>query len=344
AGNQADPRYVRPAMFYRKLTDKRVECELCPRHCQVDDGRRGLCGVRENRGGEYVTLVHGRAVALNNDPIEKKPFNHFRPGTMVLSVATAGCNIACKFCQNWQISQFKPEEVDARYLPPEELVRMATAEKIPSLACTYSEPTIYYEYMYDLSRKAAEAGIKSVVISNGFISPEAVKKLAPVIAAYKVDLKSFSEDYYRDYCSARLKPVMTTLETLMGLGPWVEIVNLVVPGANDQEKDIRAMAKWIKTNLGEMVPLHFTRFHPMYKLRNLPPTPVATLEACQAAAAAEGLKYVYIGNVSGHPKQNTYCHKCQTLLIQRTGLWSVDIQLKDGRCPACRTAIPGVWA
>jgi len=339
-----DQRFVRPAMFYDRLEGKRVRCRLCPRGCLVDPGRRGYCGVRENRGGDYHTLVYSRIVALNNDPIEKKPFNHFRPGTMVLSAAAAGCNVACKFCQNWQISQFRPEEVQARFIPPDELVGLAVKNKIPNLAFTYSEPTVCYEYIYETTRLGRQAGLKCVIVSNGFISTEAVTKLAPHLAAYKVDLKAFSEDYYREICSGRLGPVLKTLETLVGLGLWVEIVNLVLPTLNDSEKDIKALAQWVKTNLGPMVPVHFTRFYPMYKMRNLPPTPVTTLEACHETAKAEGLKYVYIGNVPGHPYGNTYCHQCGRLLIKRTGLWSVEAELEAGRCPGCRTEIPGVWS
>ena len=340
---EEDPRYVRPAMLYDQLEGGKIQCRLCPRECLVVPGARGRCGVRENRDGVYNTLVYGRTVALNNDPVEKKPFNHVLPGTMVLSLATAGCNLACKFCQNWQISQFKPEEVASQYLPPEALIELAFYYGSPSLAFTYNEPTVFYEFMFETAQAAHEAGLKALVVSNGFIQPEAVKKLAPFLGAYKVDLKAFSEEFYRDYCSASLKPVLTTLETLVGLGLWVEIVNLVLPTANDSEKDIRAMARWIKENLGPMVPIHFTRFHPMYKIRNLPPTPVATLEACQSAAAAEGLKYAYVGNVPGHPKENTYCHNCGRLLVERIGLWAVKSKIKDGRCPGCQTEIPGVW-
>jgi len=345
ASTQADDeRFVRPAMFYERLEGKRVKCGLCPRGCLVGPGNRGYCKVRENRDGDYYTLVYARCVALNNDPIEKKPFNHFLPGTMVLSAAAAGCNVACKFCQNWQISQFRPEEVEARFLPPEKLVELAVKNNIPSLAFTYSEPTVFYEYMYETARLGREKGLKCLVVSNGFISTEAVTKLAPHLAAYKVDLKAFSEDYYREICSGRLGPVLKTLETLVGLGMWVEIVNLVLPTLNDSEKDIKALAQWVKTNLGPMVPVHFTRFYPMYKMRNLPPTPVTTLEACYETAKAEGLKYVYTGNVPGHPYGHTYCHQCGRLLIKRTGLWAVEADLKNGRCPGCRTEIPGVWS
>jgi pyruvate formate lyase activating enzyme len=343
-GETDGARFLRPAMHFVKLDHQVVQCRLCPRQCEVADGDRGRCGVRENRGGDYYTLVYGRAVAVNNDPIEKKPFNHFRPGTMILSAAAAGCNLSCKFCQNWQISQFPPEDVAAQFLPPEQMVDLAKANGIPSLAFTYAEPTVFYEYMYETARLGREQDLTTVAVSNGFIQPEAVKQLSPELGAYKVDLKAFSDKFYQDFCGGRLAPVLKTLETLADLGQWVEIVNLVLPTANDHEKDIRAMARWIRENIGPMVPLHFTRFHPMYKIRNLPPTPVATLERCHQAATEEGLKYVYVGNVPGHPQGHTYCHHCGRLLIERTGLWAVNVHLEDGRCPGCRTDIPGVWS
>lgn len=344
AGENAASRFVRPALFWEPLSDGRVQCRLCPNNCTVGEGGRGRCRVRENRGGRYRTLVYGRAAALNNDPIEKKPFNHFRPGSLVLSAAAAGCNLSCKFCQNWQISQFPPEEIEARYLPPEALVRLAVENSIPNLAFTYAEPTVGYEYMYDTFRLGKEAGLGCVVVSNGFINPEAVKQLAPFLAAYKVDLKAFTDAFYRDLCGGRLTPVLDTLETLASLGLWLEIVNLVLPTANDAEKDITAMARWIKANLGPDVPLHFTRFRPMYRMQNLPPTPVATLEACHDLAKAEGLRYPYIGNAPGHPYTNTLCHNCGRTLIRRTGLWAVEVDMRNGQCPNCRTSIPGVWS
>ena len=338
-----EARYVKEAMFYQKKDDNVVLCQLCPRECEVGPDDRGYCGVRENRNGIYNTLVHSRAVALNNDPIEKKPFNHFRPGTMVLSVAAAGCNINCKFCQNWQISQFRPEEIRAHYLPPKAMVQLAREKNIPNIAFTYAEPTIFYEYMYDTSRLASENGLNCVVVSNGFINPEPVKKLVPHLAAYKIDLKAFTEDYYQNMCSAQLKPVLNTLETLKKQDIWVEIVNLVLPTANDDENDVLKMAQWIKTNLGDDIPLHFTRFYPQYKIKNLPPTPVPTLEKLHAVAKSAGLKYVYLGNVPGHPLCSTYCHNCNKLLIERVGLFAVESQIKDGKCPYCQTVIPGVW-
>ena len=336
--------YVHPAMFYKKLDESRVQCLLCPRRCLINQGDRGHCRTRENRKGELFTMSFGRVAALNNDPIEKKPFFHFHPGTMVLSAAAAGCNIHCKFCQNWQLSQAAPEDVRATFAPPDKLVHLALKNNIPSLAFTYSEPSIFFEFMYETAREARDKGINFTVVSNGYINHEAAARLAPHVSAYKIDLKSFSDDFYRDYCQARLAPVLKTLETLAASGVWLEIVNLVLPTANDSEKEIRAMASWIKNNLGDSTPIHFTRFHPMYRLLNLPPTPVSTLEACHASAAAEGLKYVYVGNVPGHPLESTYCHTCGAEVIKRTGLWAAESYLEQGRCPKCRTVIPGVWS
>ncbi|MFH1136065.1 MAG: AmmeMemoRadiSam system radical SAM enzyme [Pseudomonadota bacterium] len=338
-----EPDFAHPAMFYRKLEGSGVQCLLCPRRCSIPPGQRGHCRVRENRDGELFTMSFGRIAAINNDPIEKKPFFHFLPGTMVLSAAAAGCNIHCKFCQNWQLSQAAPEQLDAIRLSPENLVGQAREHGIPSLAFTYSEPSVFFEFVYETARAAREAGINFTVVSNGYINPEPVGKLAPLTSAYKIDLKSFSDDFYRDYCQARLDPVLKTLETLAASDAWLEIVNLVLPTANDSEKEIRTMAAWIKKNLGDSIPIHFTRFHPMYKLLNLPPTPVSTLEACHAAAKSEGLKYVYVGNVPGHPLECTYCHNCGEMVVRRTGLWAVESHLDHGACPKCRTAIPGVW-
>ena len=330
-------------MFYEKLPGNKIQCGICPRRCVVAEGNRGHCGVRENRKGEYYSLVWGRVVALNNDPIEKKPFNHVLPGTMVLSAATVGCNIHCKFCQNWQISQARPEETPARRLTPEDLVGLAIDNHIPSVALTYSEPTIYYKYMYETARLAKANGLNCVVVSNGFINEKPLLKLLPHLTAYKVDLKAFTDDYYRQYCDGRLAPVLETLKTIRAQGVWLEIVNLILPTANDGVADIRAMARWIHSNLGEATPIHFSRFHPMYRMRDLPPTPVATLERCRKAAMEEGLPYAYLGNVPGHPGENTYCRGCGRPVIERTGLWSVENYLKEGVCPTCGERIPGIW-
>ncbi len=336
-------RYVREAGFYQKLPERAVQCKLCPRECVVAEGERGFCRVRENRKGTYYTLVHSRVVAAHVDPIEKKPFFHFLPGAMAFSIATGGCNVNCKFCQNWEISQARPEQLRATYLPPKELAQAARENECPILAYTYSEPTVFSEYVLD----AAEAGhvhdIRSVVVSNGFIQQEPLRRLCASVDAIKIDLKSFSEQYYREVVRGALGPVLETLATVRKRAKWMEIVYLVVPTLNDGEAEFRGVARWIKANLGADVPIHFTRFYPKYLLTNLPPTPVTTLERAKAAAEAEGLEYVYIGNVPGHAGANTYCPKCRGLLIERAGFTVSKMNLKNGKCRQCGQAVPGVW-
>jgi pyruvate formate lyase activating enzyme len=339
----ADARFTVEAKFYLKLPDKKIRCTLCPRSCVVGEGERGECGVRENRGGTYHLLVHSRVCSANVDPIEKKPLFHYLPGSNAFSVATAGCNVHCKFCQNWEISQSLPEQLPAEYAPPRRIVELAKQYGCPTIAYTYSEPVIFSEFVMDTADAGHEEGIRSIVVSNGFMQQEALKAAYGKMDAVKIDLKAFSEQFYREVVDARLKPVLNSLVTLHSLGKWLEIVYLVVPGMNDGDAEFTALAKWIKENLGVDVPLHFTQFHPQYKLIDLGMTPVTTLERAKAIADAEGLHYVYIGNVPGHPAQNTYCPQCRRLLVERVGFTAVPMpNLKDG-CPFCRHPIPGVW-
>ncbi len=338
-----EARYLADARYYRKLPQQTVQCQLCPRQCLVAEGKRGHCRVRENRGGKYYTLVHSRVCAAHIDPIEKKPFFHVYPGQLALSIATGGCNVNCKFCQNWEISQAKPEELRAQYFSPQQLATIARQNSCVTLAYTYSEPIVFYEYMSDAADVARSQGIRSVVVSNGFIRQEPLRELCGRVDAIKVDLKAFSEKYYREVVNGELKPVLETLVTVRKQGRWLEIVYLVVPTLNDRDQEFRDLARWLKTELGPDVPIHFTRFQPLYLLRNLPPTPVPTLERAKAIADAEGLHYVYLGNVPGHPAENTYCPKCRQLVIERAGFTIARMELKDGKCPHCRHAIPGVW-
>lgn len=333
-----------PALHYEKIEGQKVICRLCPRECRVADQERGYCGVRENRGGEYFTLVHGRVCAVHVDPIEKKPLFHVLPGTTALSLATAGCNMECRFCQNWQISQFRPEQVDSTEAKPEGLLRTARQHGAHSIAYTYSEPTIFYEYMLDVARHTSSKGIRNVVISNGYISEKPLRELAPHLAAYKVDLKAFTEDFYRDQCSATLEPVLHTLKVLKAIGLWTEIVVLVIPTLNDDPASNRAMFKWIAAQLGPDVPVHLSRFHPTYKIQNLPRTPVSTLEHLHSIAKAEGLHYVYLGNTPGHPAESTYCPACGHKIIERYGYVVGTVDLQDGCCRRCGAKIPGLWA
>lgn len=332
------------ARYYQKLPGKLVQCKLCPRECVVPPGDRGYCRVRENRGGTYYSLVHSRVVAAHIDPVEKKPFFHFLPGSLALSVATAGCNVNCKFCQNWEISQARPEELRSIKLPPRELAARAKENGCPLLAYTYSEPTVFNEYVVDAAEAGHAVGLRSVVVSNGFIQQEPLKKLCQSVDAIKTDVKAFSEKYYREVVRGELKPVLDTLATVRKHGRWSEIVYLVVPTLNDSDAEFRDLARWIKSELGPDMPIHFTRFHPLYLLKNLPPTPVETLERAKAVADAEGLQYVYIGNVPGHPGENTYCPKCRRLLIERAGFTIRQLHVRKGQCEYCHQAIPGVWA
>jgi len=338
-----DSRYIVEAQFYEKLPYKKIRCKLCPRECVIDDRERGYCGVRENHGGSYYTLVHSRVCAAHIDPIEKKPFFHFCPGTQAFSVATAGCNVNCKMCQNWDISQSRPEQVRSTYLPPKDLAGLAQQNRCPSIAYTYSEPVVFYEYVRDAADAGHALGLKSVVVTGGFIQQEPLKKLCQGVDAIKVDLKAFSEKYYKEVVSGELKPVLEALVTMRKLGMWSELVYLVVPTLNDSDVEFRALAQWVKSNLGADVPLHFSRFHPEYLLKNLPPTPLETLERAKAIADAEGLHYVYLGNIPGHPAESTYCPKCRRLVIGRIGFTVTEMHLRKGKCEYCQQVIPGVW-
>ncbi|MBZ5589471.1 MAG: AmmeMemoRadiSam system radical SAM enzyme [Acidobacteriia bacterium] len=335
---------AREASWYRKLPESRVECQLCPRGCQVADAERGGCGVRENRGGTYYTLVHGVACTVHIDPIEKKPFFHVLPGAQALSYATAGCNVECKFCQNWEISQFRPEQAEARYLPPETLAQIARNNGVPLLSATYSEPVVFWEYVRDTAAAGRKVGLRSTVVSNGYIQEKPLKEVLPLLVAMKVDLKAFSERFYKDVVRGELKPVLKALEVIKASGTWFEIVVLLIPGLNDSEEEVRALTRWVKTNLGSEVPLHLTRFHPTYRLTNLPPTPLETMERAWQIAKAEGLAFAYMGNVPGHPGENTTCPGCGKKLIRRIGFEVLENTMAGAKCPQCKRSIPGVWS
>ncbi len=299
--------------------------------------------MRENRGGTYYTLVHSRVVTAHIDPIEKKPFFHFLPGTVAFSIATAGCNVNCKMCQNWDISQVRPEQVRSSYAPPQRVAELAQQNKCPSIAYTYSEPVVFYEYVADCAEAGHALGVKSVVVTGGYIQQEPLQKLCRQVDAIKVDLKAYSEKFYKEVVNGELKPVLDCLVTIRKHGVWNEIVYLVIPTLNDSDAEFKGLAKWVKSELGPDVPLHFSRFHPEYLLKNLPPTPVETLERAKAIADAEGLHYVYIGNVPGHPAENTYCPKCRKIVVERTGYTVSTVHIHNGKCQYCQQPIPGVW-
>ena len=338
-----DARFITEARFYEKLPNKKVKCKLCPRECKVGDRERGYCGVRENRGGTYYTLVHSRVCAAHVDPVEKKPLFHYLPGSLAFSLATAGCNVNCKFCQNWDISQARPEQIPAEYVPPKRVAELAAQWRCPTIAYTYSEPVVFSEFLMDAADAGHEAGIRSVVVSNGYIQDEALRAAYGKMDAVKIDLKSFSDSYYQKIVTGELKPVLETLVTLRKMGKWTEIVYLVVPTLNDSDAEFGGLARWVKENLGTDVPLHFTQFHPEYLLKNLPITPVPTLERARDMALAEGLHFVYIGNVPGHPAENTYCPRCKRVLVERAGFEIRQMVIRNGACPNCKQVIPGVW-
>jgi pyruvate formate lyase activating enzyme len=331
------------ALYYLKCADKNVQCVLCPRRCVIAPKKRGFCGVRENQKGQLVTLVYAKPCSLHIDPIEKKPLFHVLPGARVFSLATVGCNLRCKFCQNWQISQASPEDVVVADVFPEEVIARVRESGVNVIAYTYSEPTIFYEYMLDIARLAKKAGIKNVMHSAGFINEEPLRVLAPYLDAANIDLKGFHERFYGEMTLGSLKDVLRSLKILKDAGVWLEITNLVLPGLNDDPASIRQMCVWIKENLGERTPLHFSRFWPMHKLIHLSPTPVETLLLARKIAQDVGLKYVYIGNVSGIEAENTLCPKCGKVVIGRSGYVITAMHVANGQCEFCGEKIDGIW-
>jgi pyruvate formate lyase activating enzyme len=329
--------------FFTSLSGGEIQCDLCPKRCRVSRGKKGACRVRENRDGKYYSLVYGNPCAVHLDPIEKKPFFHVLPSTTSFSLATVGCNFQCKFCQNWEISQASPEDVYSYDVPPEMIVKKAKEVDAHSVAYTYVEPTIFYEYMVDICQLVKKAGLLNVCHSNGFINPEPLKYLCKVMDAANIDLKGFTEAFYRDLCGGELNPVLETLKTLKKEKVHLEITNLVIPTQNDDLSVIREMCLWVKKELGADTPIHFSRFYPLYKLRSLPPTPVSTLEKARNTALSSGLEYVYLGNIPGHEGEHTFCPKCKKLLIQRTGYMVTENHLKGGKCQYCGKPIPGIW-
>ncbi len=337
------------AMYYEKLSGQRVKCYVCPNECVVGPGGRGVCGNKVNRNGKYYTLVYGRAAALNVDPIEKKPLFHFLPRSWALSVGTAGCSFSCKHCQNWEISQRLPAQLEQEghvlSVPPNRLVSKAQSHNISVIAYTYNEPISFYEYMYDTAKLAHQKGLKSVMISNGYINREPMIEVCKYLDAVKIDLKGFSEEFYSGYCSGRLEPVLQTIKRVIALGKWLELVYLVIPTVNDDPEMIRQAAEWVKRAGGPDVPLHFSRFTPAYKLKNLPPTPYDTLRQCRRIAREAGLNYVYIGNVPGTEAASTYCPSCGKIVVKRNSFEVLGSHLKpNGACKFCGHKIPGVWA
>jgi pyruvate formate lyase activating enzyme len=321
----------------------RLHCYLCPRHCHIHEGQSGFCFIRVNRGGKLYSLGYGAPAALQVDPIEKKPLNHFLPGTRVFSMGTAGCNMGCFFCQNWDISKSRQDQVKARDVPPEAVPELALNYGCDSIAFTYNEPTIWGEYVIDICRAAKSYGLKTVMVSNGYITKEAFHDIYDHIDAANVDLKAFTENFYGKITLTHLQPVLETLLLLKNeTSVWFEITNLMIPGLNDDPEETRKLSGWIQENLGPDVPLHFTAFHPEFKLQDKPPTPPETLHQARRIALEAGLHFVYEGNIVTDAG-STYCPRCTTRLVRRSWHKVEENVLRNGECPRCAQAIPGVW-
>lgn len=327
-----------------KVKNPSLECELCPKACRLAYLERGDCRVRYNAGGGVLkTLVYGKACAVHIDPIEKKPMYHFLPGSKSLSIATAGCNLHCLFCQNWEISQADPETIESIDFPPSVVADEAVRRKTESVSYTYTDPVIFYEYAYDSAVAAKAKGIYNVWVTAGYINPKPLREIMPYLDGANVDLKAFDEAFYREVTTGSMDPVLKCLETFREEGKILEITNLLVPGRNDDAAKIREMCKWIYDSLGADVPLHFSRFFPLHKMKNIPPTPASTLTQAAEIALDAGLRYVYVGNLPTDKYEHTYCPNCRKAVIRRKGFQVLENNLKDGACPGCKTKIWGKW-
>lgn len=329
---------MKEAYLYKKLKDSKVQCQNCAHYCVIGNGQRGICGVRENQNGKLYALNYGKAIACNIDPIEKKPFFHFLPGTYSLSIATVGCNFACKNCQNWDISQAsKPAKpILGDNLSSEEIVKIALKEKLPSISYTYTEPAIFSEYALDTMKIAKKQGIKNNWVSNGFWSKELFDLISPYLDAANVDLKSFEDEFYIKYCSGRLQPALDTLKRLKKKKIWVEVTTLIIPTLNDKEENFKKIAQFIKEELDSKTPWHVTQFSGAisWQLKHLPDTPIDTLKKAREIGLKTGLKYVYTGNIPGIAGEDTFCPKCQAKMINRTG-YVIQRYDKNGKCSKC---------
>jgi len=337
-----DIRMIKEAMLYEKLQDGKTHCYLCSHHCKIIPGKFGICGVRENISGKLHTHVYGEVIAAHIDPIEKKPLYHFLPGSASYSIATIGCNFKCPFCQNWEISQVSKmnNDISGRETSPEDIVRAAKLAGCKSISYTYTEPTIFFEYAYDIAKFAKEEGLYNNFVTNGYMTTEALKTIKPYLDSANVDLKGFSEDYYSRFCHAHLEPVLESIRVMRKLGIWVEITTLIIPGQNDSEKDLKGIAEFI-AGVGKEMPWHISRFHPDYKYLDSGPTPVETLKTAKAIGEKAGLRYIYLGNIL--EGNDTYCHNCKNLLIKRTGFDVVQNKIVNDKCPECMAEIAGVF-
>lgn len=339
-------RYWKPLIFKASGYPKEetiVQCLLCANNCAIANGQRGRCRTRMNVNGELRSLVYGRPVSIHIDPIEKKPFYNYLPGAVAFSLATAGCPLSCKFCQNWEISQSSPEDHQISFAPPARIVDAAHTNKAPVIAFTYNEPTVFTEYLTDIAREGKKKGIRSVLISCGFMNEAPLAEMCNSLNAIKIDLKGYSENFYRTVCKAELRPVLKSIKQVAKSRVHLEIVNLVVPTLNDSDKMLNDLIDWVLGEIGPDVPVHFSRFHPDYQMLNLPPTPVATLERAYNMAVGKGMHYPYVGNVPDHPGNHTYCPNCKKVVIKRQGFFITEMNMDNGQCKLCKHRIAGVW-
>ncbi len=335
---EVDPR------FWKRLPGQKTQCFICPLDCVLEAGQTCFCRTRTNHDGELRCHAYGNPCTLSVDAIEKLPLNHFLPGEQTLSIAFGGCNLRCLYCQNWAQSQSKPDDLKTFDYPPERALEAVVKKQIGTIAYTYTEPVVFFEYVRDLSELARQRGVRNVCATAAFIEVEPVKELCRTIDAFCVALKGFSDKFYDKVCGSQLKPILRAIEAIRAAGPWLEIVNLVLPSYNDSQAEIKKLCHWVRLELGVRTPLHFARFTPEYRMRDLPPTPVKTLEQCREIARDEGLEHVYILNVSPHDANQTYCPRCGKVLIKRLGFDVLENQVQKGACPFCSSALPGVWA
>ncbi|MDI6803619.1 MAG: AmmeMemoRadiSam system radical SAM enzyme [Bacteroidota bacterium] len=334
---------LKEAMFYDKLENKRIKCTTCFRKCVVSNGGKGFCRVRLNKDGRYYSAVYAQPSAVHIDPVEKEPQHHFLPGTEILCLGTTGCNFTCRHCHNWHLSQANPGDLQTYDLPPDKVVELAIKKKIPTISFTYNEPTVFYEYVYDIANLGKSKGVRILWHSNGGMEANALKTLLKYTDGVTIDLKGFTKKAY-DNSSAKLEPVLETIKTIKQEGVWLEIVNLVIPTINDEPENIRRMCEWIKENVGVETPLHFSRFFPNYKLTNVAATPISKLETAYKIARDVGIHYITIGNVPGHENNSTFCPGCNKRIIHRKHFQVLNNGIEEGKCKFCQHKIPGVWS
>jgi pyruvate formate lyase activating enzyme len=335
---------MKEAYLYEKMENQKVRCFLCNHRCLIKDGATGLCGVRENQGGTLVSLVYGKVIARHVDPIEKKPLFHFLPGTRSYSIATVGCNFKCRFCQNADISQMPSDhhQIWGEDMTPAMIVDEAVATRSATIAYTYTEPTIYFELALDSAQQAVKKGLKNIFVSNGYMTEECLKSLHPDLHGANVDLKAYTDRFYKEQCGAKLEPVLKTLELMKEMGVWLEVTTLLIPGLNDSKEELENIAQFL-VGLDPDIPWHISRFHPTYRLTDRGATPPQSIRRARDIGYEAGLKYVYTGNVPGDEGEKTYCHGCNAVLIDRYGFSITKNVIRDNLCPHCQTVIPGVW-